>query len=187
MTRPCNPRLRRESAQGAAGHQDVGAGRRGPRIIRQVKIPTPRILGENETHQKLDQWKSTFILYYSRDDAFATFLDPETTWRHELPNYGFRAEIDGLERSPAKMKTDLKAFFQLVNARYARVKRLVDPWENSFSLGTGHGDRLSHAHFPRLITMNVWPWMEANLFMLLLSCVPVRVITNWSRTCRSRW
>ena len=86
------------------------------RQIRRVKLHAPTKLGDNETQQKLDHWKATFLLYYSGDDGFQVFLDPDTTWNHGQPNYGFQQEADGLERTPAKMKADLLAFFQLVSS-----------------------------------------------------------------------
>ena len=81
-----------------------------------MKLHQPTKLGENETQQKLDHWKAQFILYYSRDDSFQLFLDPETRWDHGRPNYGFQQETDGLERTPAKLKMELLAFFQLVSS-----------------------------------------------------------------------
>ena len=84
------------------------------RPIRHVKLRAPDKLRDNETQQVLDQWKACFILYYSRDDAFQLFLDPETRWNHAAPNYGFAQEVDGLERTPAELRRDLLAFFQLV-------------------------------------------------------------------------
>ena len=96
----------------AQPHQNL----RGQRNPRRVKIPQPRILGESETQQKLDHWKATFLLYYSTDEVFQLFLDPDTRWFPDRANYGFQQETDGLERSPARLRSDLLAFFQLVAA-----------------------------------------------------------------------
>ena len=79
-----------------------------------MKIPQPRILGDSENQQKLDHWKASFLLYYTRDESFQVFLDPDTRWFPDRPNYGFQQEMDGLERSPARLRSDLLAFFQLV-------------------------------------------------------------------------
>ena len=67
---------------------------RGQRNHRRGKIPQPRILNEVETQQKLDHWKATFLLYFSMDDTFQHYLDPDTRWFPDRPNYGFQQEVD---------------------------------------------------------------------------------------------
>ena len=87
-----------------------------PRAGRHVKIRDPRVLGSGETQQKLDAWKSQFLLYFGRDETFQKFVQTETTWDRFRLNYGFVAEEDGLERTGGRLKIDLDAFFQLVQS-----------------------------------------------------------------------
>ena len=46
-----------------------------------TKIPPPRKLTENEDNDSFDDFWFQVICYYSRDEAFKAFFQPNFTWR----------------------------------------------------------------------------------------------------------
>ena len=59
-----------------------------------LKLPPPRPLQHNETLSSLDQFKSSFLLFYGRSKSMREFFKPGATWDPTRLNYGLRDDLD---------------------------------------------------------------------------------------------
>ena len=85
--------------------------------IQTCKLPTPRELTLNETRESLCTWLNGATNFFSRDDNFARFLEPQQTWDRDEPNYGFANEGNDtrLRRQAAQVSAALLRFFSAVS------------------------------------------------------------------------
>ena len=79
------------------------------------KPDRPRKLGQTETVQSLNHWKTIFRTYYRRCEYVGLFLIPTTKWDTTKKNdYGFEDEADGAKRKKEVIKEDLDGFFDSI-------------------------------------------------------------------------
>ena len=76
----------------------------------QPRALAPRRLGQRESLNSLNQWRSVFRNYYRRCPYYGYFLLPTTIWDNS-PNKGFTAaEQSGLKRDIPTLAADLDGF-----------------------------------------------------------------------------
>lgn len=92
-----------------------------------TKIPPPRKLTENEDNDSFDDFWFQVICYYSRDEAFKAFFQPNFTWRaSSVTNRGLSDSTKA-----ANLNTLLRALATYAAGPYIRSNIL----ENTRSLG----------------------------------------------------
>ena len=69
------------------------------------KVPPPRALQHNESLSSLDQFQTSFKLFYKRSSDVREFFRPGATWDPNLDNYGLEDD-DGDNGLTAEDKAD---------------------------------------------------------------------------------
>ena len=77
--------------------------------------PPPRQLGNVETLESLSHWKTSFKIFYKRDDIYRRFFKPEMSWNAAASNYGFEDKAeDG--KSGAELAEDLTDLLNTISS-----------------------------------------------------------------------
>ena len=80
--------------------------------VRNCKLPAPRDLLPKETRESLTTWLYTLQNFFSRDDNFAHFVLPGTTWNCNAPSYSFapKGQASKLRRTAPEMEAAFHRF-----------------------------------------------------------------------------
>ena len=128
---------------------------------RYVSFNKPRLLGEKETAQEINHWKATIEVFYSRESNFEDFFEDNVTWNPQAENFGFEAEVDGLQRTAAKKAKQLKHLLVMITSHipWPHVTQKVLTESRNFTqvwdiILRAYGAKPTHDAFLDLLQLN---------------------------------